>query len=176
MFLERSNALETILHYILLPWWFSLPGYVANVCPGFARKLPGGTKTVSMKYLGPNKTWMALPAAIAGAMLVAYLQSQLNHPAGYPDVTWLTLGLCFGIGAPVGDWIKSFFKRLLGISPGGKWWVEKFDFLIASFIILAIVGVQLPLIYYLTPLAFYLMVHGPGNRLSYKLGWRNSPH
>ncbi len=72
--------------------------------------------------------------------------------------------------------MKSYLKRCLGIPPGGKWWVEKFDFLIASFVTLAIVGVLVPLCYYLVPLAFYLLVHGPGNRLSYKLGWRNSPH
>ncbi len=168
--------METIIQYVLLPWWFSLPGYIANICPGFARQLPGGTIPVSMKYLGANKTWMALPAALAGAILIAFLQYQLNYPTEYPAVSWWILGLSFGFGVPLGDWTKSYLKRRLGIPPGGKWWVEKFDFLIASFVILAIMGFPLPLYYYLVPLTFYLLLHGPGNRLSYKLGWRNSPH
>lgn len=168
--------METILHLLLLPWWFSLPGYVANICPGFARKLPGGTIPVSMKYLGPNKTWMALPAAMVGSILTAYLQARFDYPMEYPNISWWVLGLCFGIGVPVGDWTKSFLKRRIGIAPGGKWWIEKFDFLIASFVILAIAGIRLPLSYYLVPLIFYFMVHGLGNRLSYKIGWRNSPN
>lgn len=168
--------LESIFNLIILAWWFSLPGYVANICPGVARALPGGKIPVSKKYLGPNKTIAAIPAAIFGAALVAYLQSFLNYGDSYPSIPWYTIAFCFGLGVPLGDWTKSFTKRRLGIEPGGKWWVEKIDFLVMSFIFLTLATGPLALEYYIVPLAFYAIVHGPGNKLSYKLGWRNSPH
>lgn len=131
---------------------------------------------VSRKHLGPNKTIAAVPATLLGATLIAYLQSLLNYGDSYPAVSWLTVAICFGLGVPLGDWTKSFAKRQLGIEPGGKWWVEKIDFIVMSFIFLTIFHGLLPVQYYLVPIGFYLIVHGPGNKLSYKLGWRNSPH
>jgi uncharacterized membrane protein YeaQ/YmgE (transglycosylase-associated protein family) len=168
--------LDYLIAFIILPWWFSLPGYVANICPGIARSFPGGKVPVSQKYLGPNKTWAAIPAALVGATLTVILQSLITYPAIYPKVSGWIIALCFGIGAPLGDWTKSLMKRFCGIEPGGKWWVEKIDFLIMSFLFITIVYGFLPLQYYLIPIIFYFLVHGPGNKLSYKLGWRNSPH
>lgn len=165
-----------MLQFVLLPWWFALPGYVGNICPGMARAFPGGTRPVSMKYLGPNKTWAAIPASLLGAGIVALLQTNLIYPVSYPTIPWWTIAVCFGLGVPFGDWTKSFAKRQLGIAPGGKWWMEKIDFLVASFLLLTFAHSFLPLHYYLVPLLFYGLVHGPGNRLSFKLGWRNSPH
>ena len=165
-----------IVDLILLPWWFALPGYVGNICPGFARKLPCGTIPVSIQYLGPNKTWMAVPASIFGATLSAFFQSFITYTSTYPSLNWPEIAICFGLGVPLGDWTKSFFKRRLGIIPGGKWWIEKIDFLLASFLLLTLLGGVLPISYYIVPIGFYLLVHGPGNRLSYRLGWRNTPH
>ena len=168
--------MDYLLDYILLPWWFALPGYVGNICPGIARKFPGGTKPVSLKYLGPNKTWAAIPAAVIGATAIACLQTYLSYPPSYPTIPWWVGALCFGLGVPLGDWTKSYAKRLGGIAPGGKWWPEKIDFLVASFLLITITYGFLPFCYYLVPLLFYGLVHGPGNRLSFTLGWRNSPH
>jgi len=165
-----------IFEYLLLAWWFSLPAYVANICPGLARTLPYGKIPVSVNYLGPNKTWMAFPSALIGACVIAWTQGMLTYPQNYPEVTCWVAGACFGFGTVLGDWAKSLAKRRLGIAPGGKWWVEKIDFLIMSFILLTLTEGALPLQYYLVPILFYGLVHGPGNRLSYKLGWRNSPH
>lgn len=138
--------------------------------------MPGGKIPVSKKYLGPNKTVAAIPAALIGALLIAYLQSYVNYSDNYPVMHWLTIAICFGFGVPLGDWAKSFAKRRLGIEPGGKWWVEKIDFLVMSFLFLTIAYGWLPLQYYIVPIGFYLIVHGPGNKLSHELGWRNSPH
>ena len=168
--------LDILFNFIILPWWFSLPGYIANICPGLARSVPGGKIPVSKKYLGPNKTIAAIPAALLGALLIAYFQSMLKYGDNYPTAHWLTIALCFGLGVPLGDWTKSFAKRRLGIEPGGKWWVEKIDFLVMSFLFLTVFYGPLPIEYYIVPISFYLIVHGPGNKLSYKLGWRNSPH
>lgn len=167
---------DTLFYFIVLPWWFALPGYIANICPGLARAVPGGTVPVSKKYLGPNKTIAAVPAALVGAGIVAYLQSFLQYGETYPEVSWTMLTICFGFGAPLGDWAKSFAKRRLGIAPGGKWWIEKIDFLVMSFLFLTLFAGLQPLEYYLVPICFYLVVHGPGNKISYTLGWRNSPH
>lgn len=165
-----------IVDCLILPWWFSLPAYVANSCPGFGRALPFGKVPISVKYLGPNKTMMALPTAILGACIVAWLQSLVTHPLNYPQASWWIVGLSFGFGTVFGDWAKSFAKRQTGIAPGEKWWVEKIDFIVMSHLMLYVTFGALPVQYYLVPICFMLVVHGPGNRLSYRLGWRNSPH
>lgn len=161
--------------YVWLPLWFALPGLVANTCPGFARALPYGKVPVSIKYLGPNKTIMAVPAALFGAYTIAWLQRDTMSHLPF-EANWLVSGLCFGLGAPLGDWVKSLLKRKKGIEPGGKWWLEKFDFLLMSFSFLILILGWLPLQYYLAPLCLMALVHGPGNWLSYQLGLRNSPH
>ena len=168
---------QTIFEWILLPVWFSLPGIIANIMPGAARSWPGGTKPVSERILGPNKTWMAIPAALLGAHLTVTVQLVMGYPGyNYPNVPWYLLGICFGLGAPLGDWCKSLLKRLIGIEPGGKWWFEKIDFLVMSYLFLWILGVALPVQYYVVPIMLMCIIHGPGNRFAYQMGWRNSPH
>lgn len=162
--------------YIVVPWWFSLPGIVANILPGFARNLPGGTVPVSERILGPNKTWMAIPAALVGAGLVVWAQVFTESAPKLTQQHPFAVALCFGFGVPLGDWTKSFLKPWFGIERGGKWWVEKFDFLIASFLLLSRLGITLPIPYYTVPIVFMYLLHGPGNKLSYRLGWRNSPN
>jgi hypothetical protein len=168
--------MEYILVYLLLPWWFSLPGYVANICPGIARTLPGGKIPVSRKVLGPNKTWAAIPAALVGAGIAVLLQHLLSYHDTYPEIDWLTLVLCFGLGVPLGDLVKSLGKRTFGYAPGAPVWIEKVDFLLMSYLFIFLTGAVLPLTYYLIPIGFMLLVHGPLNRNAYRQGWRNSPH
>lgn len=173
---EGKPIVETLLTWLLLPWWFALPGYVANFCPGITRALPGGKIPISLRYLGPNKTILALPGALAGASIVSFLQSHITYPHQYPSPSWWTVAWCFGLGSVLGDWSKSFMKRRMGAPPGTKWFVEKFDFLVGSFLLLAFAHGTLPIHYYIVPIVFMLLVHGPGNRMAYSLGWRNSPH
>lgn len=129
--------------------WFFLPAFVANQCPGFAKKLnlPGSTP-INEKLFGANKTWAAYYAGIFGSLVTVYLQRQcleINASLALFDYhrsdVWL-IGILFGCGAVVGDHLKSFFKRRRGIAPGDPWWpFDQLDFVVGSlFLTLPFVG------------------------------------
>jgi hypothetical protein len=127
--------------------------------------------------LGPNKTFMAFPAAVFGAVVVTFVQSRLPYGFYNYREDWLLLGLCFGTGAVYGDWFKSYVKRMLGMQPGARWWFEKIDFLVMSFFfITAFLQQVFPVEVYLVPVVFMFLVHGPGNYFAYRWRLRNLPH
>ena len=51
---------------------------------------------------------------------VLYNSGKLAAIAVVDYTKWLLLGLLMGSGALIGDAVKSFFKRRLGIAPGAK--------------------------------------------------------
>lgn len=83
------------------------------------------------RIFGSHKTWRGLAAGVVMATLVLALQQVLV--AQYSWAAWLANGLdyaslptlivgpLFAIGALGGDAVKSFFKRQIGIRPGGTW-------------------------------------------------------
>jgi len=58
-----------------------------------------------------------------------YLQAFL-----YPNVWLIPVRALFcGLGAPIGDLVKSFFKRRLSIGSGGPFWIaDQLDFIVAT--------------------------------------------
>ncbi len=119
--------------------WFLLfftPAYVANMLPPFFRKLPfghpidGGRTFRGHPLLGANKTWRGLFVGTLGGGGVGYaLQA-----AGLPFVWWW--GFWLGFAALVGDALKSFVKRQIGIRPGGRWIpFDQLDFMIAAVLV-----------------------------------------
>lgn len=123
--------------------WFFLPAFVANQCPGFAAALDlPGNVPVSRKYLGENKTFAAYYAGPIGAVSAFYLQQKCQsvnvHYGWYvaENITEvLLIGVLFGLGAVVGDHVKSFFKRRIGIPPGNPWFpFDQVDFVIGALV------------------------------------------
>src|SRR3989344_1839790 len=111
--------------------WFFLPILAANQCPGLAAylHLPDAHAPIIRRWLGENKTIAAYYAAPLGSLGAIYAQQQMtewSHAFGLFDYNrsdlWL-VGLLLGLGAVLGDHIKSFIKRRVGISPelaGGR--------------------------------------------------------
>ena len=164
--------------------WFFLPILAANQCPGLAAHLhlPVARTPFAPRWLGGNKTVAAYYAAPLGALATVYLQRQMNEWSsacsildyGRSDL-WL-IGLLFGLGAVLGDHIKSFIKRRLGISPGARWWpFDQLDFAIGGLVlsgpIVGWIGWERTSIIML----FVLLIHPVGNRIGYLLGLRNVP-
>jgi len=146
-----------------------LPILAANQGPGFAKKWnwPLSNTPVSRRWLGENKT------------LAAYYMGPL---LGYGVVTLITVGqggrlagLAMGLGAVLGDHIKSFFKRRLGKPPGSPWWPDRIDFAVggglAAWLTLGWVTWQ----HVAVIVALAWPVHYVGNKLSHKLGLRDTP-
>jgi CDP-2,3-bis-(O-geranylgeranyl)-sn-glycerol synthase len=145
-----------MLKLIIIAFYFVLPAYFANMAPVFLAKLgwfgflnhsiDGGLKLAGQELFGRHKTWRGLLAGIIFGVAVAGLQRLLLN---YPFFTslslwdysrWLEFGLLAGLGALVGDLIKSFFKRRVGIKSGGVWPVfDQLDFVAGFFLFTSLI-------------------------------------
>lgn len=122
--------------YVLQLLYFFLPAYVANMMPVIGRKwLKPLAKPVNKKLFGEHKTWRGLILGTVGGIVTAGIQSLLNisslNLAPYDN--WALLGFLLGFGALLGDLLKSFFKRRVGIKPGHPWIpFDQLDFVIGG--------------------------------------------
>ncbi|KKU80060.1 MAG: hypothetical protein UY05_C0015G0003 [Candidatus Peregrinibacteria bacterium GW2011_GWA2_47_7] len=121
--------------FILQALYFMMPAYLANMAPVLFKWIPWGNKPLDggarwhgKPLFGSHKTLRGLIAGICGGVAAIWLQRALNlidlelikYSALSPALLTL-IGMCFGAGALLGDLIKSFFKRRLGIKDGGQW-------------------------------------------------------
>jgi CDP-2,3-bis-(O-geranylgeranyl)-sn-glycerol synthase len=174
-----SGFIAVDLLYLLLP------AAVANMAPVLVRKwnllnfldtpLDGGLMVGSKPLLGTHKTLRGLVSGIIAGVCVTGLQSLLSPTrfdlVNYPDV-WLILGILLGAGALIGDAIKSFFKRRVGVIEGSPWVpFDQVDFGIGAIIfILPILWLGWPLS--VTAIASLALGHILIVRLGHALGWR----
>jgi len=130
-----------------------IPAYAANMSPVLVqghfewlnRPMDGGRSWRGRRVLGDHKTWRGLLAGTVTGVFVYELQ-RLAHGAGVlRDLalldyeTWPVLGgLLMGTGALVGDAVKSFFKRRVGVAPGHSWLgFDQIDFYLGAWLMLA---------------------------------------
>jgi CDP-2,3-bis-(O-geranylgeranyl)-sn-glycerol synthase len=127
--------------HLLQLLYFMLPAYAANMAPPFVRYWPGWNRPINVRLLGAHKTVLGFALGVSVGLLATALQSAFATPLARVDYAhWPLLGLGFGVGAMLGDSIKSLFKRRLGIAPGARWFpLDQLDFVIGA---LALVGVQ----------------------------------
>lgn len=127
--------------------YFILPAYFANMGPivGNLLRLPGGIP-ISKNLLGFHKTWRGFYMGYFLALLVLWLQYYIQTKGifetynllNYENINLFLYAGLFGIGALTGDAVKSFFKRKLGIKPGGQWFpFDQLDFVIGTLIFLS---------------------------------------
>ncbi|MFC1616304.1 CDP-archaeol synthase [Patescibacteria group bacterium] len=135
-----------MLTLILSALYLILPSYLANMCPVIfgKTKLPFAI-SISEKHLGKNKTWRGVYTAYFGALLILFIQSQLHKNGiatdysllSYSEINIFLYALSFGLGTIIGDSIKSFFKRRIGIKPGGPWIpFDQIDFILGTYVFL----------------------------------------
>lgn len=134
--------------------WFFLPAGFANMAPIFAAKMPllrkynapidGHRNIGSKRILGDHKTWRGLIAGVVVgflAFLIFQYIANIWSPLGLiMGDSYLALpvyfGALMGFGALVGDSIKSFFKRQIGIKSGKSWLpFDQIDYIVGSIII-----------------------------------------
>jgi len=135
---------------IIQALWFFVPAYLANMMPVFVQKLPFLNKPVDFgrtlagkRILGGHKTWRGLFFGTLAGFLVFELQRFLFSKGimtGFALIDYSTaplfLGALIGFGALVGDIVKSFFKRRVGVRPGGRWMpFDQIDFIAAALLV-----------------------------------------
>ncbi len=117
--------------------YFMAPAYVANMAPPFVRYWKGWNRPISARWLGSHKTVLGFAAGVAAAVLVAFAQSRVGWGGAIAsDEDWLDLGARMGVGAMLGDSVKSFFKRRRGVAPGGTWIpFDQLDFVLGALLL-----------------------------------------
>lgn len=119
--------------------YFMAPAYAANMAPPFIRYWTGWNRPISERWLGNHKTVMGFATGVLAALLTTCAQSRIAWEGGLVSYEhWVELGLRFGMGAMVGDSVKSFVKRRVGIDPGKPWvpW-DQLDFVLGALVLVA---------------------------------------
>jgi CDP-2,3-bis-(O-geranylgeranyl)-sn-glycerol synthase len=143
--------------------------------------IDNGRTLCGKRLLGDHKTWRGLFAGlVAGAFVFeaqrwAYLAGfardlALMDYSAHP----LIPGLLMGVGAGVGDAVKSFFKRRIDIEPGASWPVfDQLDFFLGAYCFVSFVYAP-PLLIMLASLPVIFLGNIVSNALGYWLGFKET--
>jgi acid phosphatase family membrane protein YuiD len=136
VFIQHSPGSMSLLLLWGTALYFAMPGLVANMAPIFVRKIEFLNYPVDFRkgflgkrLFGDHKTYRGFFFAAVTSIVLLYIQKLLSGIAFFDSISYLDygsmppgdviyLGLLLGIGAMLGDLVKSFVKRRLGISPG----------------------------------------------------------
>lgn len=141
---------------ILPTLYFFVPAFFANMAPvlvqghfeSLATPIDGGRSLRGRRILGGHKTWRGILAGLVVGTLVYELQRLADGAGLWPGLVRfdyaghpLLPGILLGLGTGVGDAVKSFFKRQVGISPGSSWFpFDQLDFLVGAWLAVVPVG------------------------------------
>ncbi|HII71424.1 TPA: CDP-archaeol synthase [Candidatus Woesearchaeota archaeon] len=168
-----------VLTEILQAFWFFGPAGLANMAPVLVKWIPFldypvdfHLKLRGRPLFGSHKTWRGLFFGILIGVLGAYIQSWL-YPftqsislIDYTQVNLLLLGSLLGLGALLGDMIKSMFKRQFNIKPGKPWVpFDQLDWIVGSMIVLFYVTI--PWLHILIAFFLFGALHPLTNYLGY---------
>ncbi|MBW2969583.1 CDP-archaeol synthase [Candidatus Woesearchaeota archaeon] len=109
---------------VALAFYIMIPAYLANMSPALLGRffprvsMDFGLSFGKKRLLGANKTWGGFLSGVVVAVLAGFVLSRIYWPFEFSAVYWSFL---IGIGALVGDAVKSFFKRRVDIKPGRSW-------------------------------------------------------
>jgi CDP-2,3-bis-(O-geranylgeranyl)-sn-glycerol synthase len=110
------------LNIILVSIIFFSPAYAANSIPVLANRFklfPSLKKPIHSKVFGKSKTYRGFILGVSGALIVGLIQ---YYSGWYLQLEYsLLLSFLLGFGALLGDLIKSFIKRRIGIKSGDPW-------------------------------------------------------
>lgn len=175
---------------ILQALYFMLPAYIANALPVvfsniemgkiFERPVDLGRKWHGERIFGDNKTVKGFFVGTIGGILVCFIQFLLfghgyMHEVSIVNYTFvgsLVIGFLLGFGALVGDSVKSFIKRRVGIKPGAPFPIfDQVDYVIGA-LVFALMAVALPLDVLLAALIISPIFPIIANVIAYFLGWK----
>ena len=132
---------------VLEALWLLLPAYLSNMLPvvvGGGKPIDGGRLWRDGKrILGPGKTWRGLllapllAAVLTGVLRWLVTDTRWGDLADWstwgPPLWWFVIAYALGLGALVGDAVKSFFKRRTGRDRGERWLgFDQLDFVVGS--------------------------------------------
>ena len=147
-----------MLDNLLFALWFFLPAGISNASAVVAAKLPLlkhwetpvdlCAKWRGKRLLGNHKTWRGLVVGTMLGIAVVYLQTiaydasqfirEFCGALDYGQVSWWGLGAALGFGALLGDAVKSFLKRRVGVPSGKSWFpFDQLDYIAGALVLSA---------------------------------------
>ena len=140
------------------------------MAPIFVSKLPllnnlnypldGYRRLYGKRILGDHKTWRGLFAGVIVGGIVGWLEwDLLREIIGFSYINPLLWGCMLGLGALVGDGVKSFFKRQLNIKSGQTWFpFDQIDYIVGG-ILFSLPVIIFPWYFYAAILIIYFVLH-----------------
>lgn len=168
------------LIYLLKVLYFFLPAYIANMAPVLFKFVAMKDTPISEKHFGKNKTWRGLLVATVAGTVVFWIQ-KMAYTQGFTSLALidyadfsLLLGFLLGLGAILGDLVKSYYKRHAGIPPGKPWvgW-DQIDFVLGALLFIAPL-IVLPPVAALLILIVSPLLHIVVNAIGYFIKLRKS--
>ncbi len=137
------ETIAIIAGYILKATWLMLPAYIANPT---AVVFGGGTPIDfgknwkdGRRILGDGKTFRGLIGGTVCGIIIGFIQMQAPPQFSLPVFT-LSAVVALSFGALLGDIVKSFFKRRLGLARGDQLpLVDQLDFVAGAWVLAYIV-------------------------------------
>jgi len=140
------ETIAVITGYIIKAMWLMLPAYIANPT---AVVFGGGTPIDfgknwkdGRRILGDGKTFRGLIGGTICGIIIGLIQMQVLPQFSLDAFTPFTLSaiVALSFGALLGDIVKSFFKRRLGLARGAKFpLVDQLDFVAGAWVLAYIV-------------------------------------
>jgi CDP-2,3-bis-(O-geranylgeranyl)-sn-glycerol synthase len=138
--------------------YFFVPAYLANMAPVLARghcewlalPIDHGRSWRGRRILGDHKTWRGIVAGLLAGVLAFAGQwwmfrfgyARALALVDYGELDMLLPGVLLGLGAGVGDAVKSFFKRRIDLAPGASWLgFDQLDFMVGAYAFVSVVVV-----------------------------------
>lgn len=167
--------MQNLLSLLITTFIFFLPAGIANMMPVLVAKVPFLNVPMDFGYsfrgkriFGDHKTWRGFLFGIIGAVLATYLMWGVPFGTSYRDV--IMIGVALGVGALLGDAVKSFFKRQLNIKPGGSWVpFDQVDWILGALIAVHFLVQPQPKEVWITALLLFGLLHPVINILGYVL-------
>lgn len=174
--------------FIVSCLYFFLPAYFTNMSAPIARKLgilkfldrpvDFNKKFFGREILGSHKTWRGVIFGIIVGILVALFQSLLYRFSFFKKISILDyqkinifyFGFLISSSAVLGDLFFSFFKRRIGIKPGGKFLpFDQTNYVISNWLILGPIF-KIPFLVWITLFFLTFFLHLIVNYFGFLLG------
>jgi CDP-2,3-bis-(O-geranylgeranyl)-sn-glycerol synthase len=178
---SRLEVMQVL--YLFVPAYLAnmTPVLVKGILPALAGPIDGGRTWRGRRIFGDHKTWRGLLAGTVAGVAAFQIQVIL-YRAGflqalavldYPSAGWWP-GVLLGVGTGVGDALKSFFKRQIGIPPGASWLgPDQLDFMVGAYAFLCVVYVP-PLVPTLACLPVVLLGDVAFSAFGFSLGLKEA--
>lgn len=166
--------------YILKILWIFLPGAFANMAPLIFQRINFLNIPINKKLFGENKTYRGLFFGIVLSIMIAFLQRLSGalfrsiEIINYNEINIFIFGLFMGLGALMGDLLKSLIKRKLNIAPGKSFPIfDQIDWIIGVIIVLRFY-INITIDFIVISILLLGTLHFLTNIVSYKLRIRKT--